>query len=851
VCVLVGLPVAALAGASVVMRTLDRSSAEEWRATYGAADEVVSVGAWSDTGRSGDPPTADALAAAVRAAVPEGAEVTAFTEGPDGVEDANGRLHQVTVSDRRLGDRVLDGNVVLTGGRAPRRSGEAALSRTLLDLVGADVGDRVELFLAGSVEVTGTVVDRSYYDHEVAVTHDVLAPHENGAAHAWVDLPEGAPGLGAVVRAADDGQALEETVELAGFDGYEASLITREYADAGERDQRLAGVYVLGGVALLVAAIVASAAFAVGARRQLRTLGVLSAAGASPDDLRRTVLLQGTVTGLVGASAGAALGVAAAAVAHPFLDDLASRAVPPLEARPLDLIAAVLLGTVSATVAAWLPARSAARLPTLAALAGRRPDARLPAVVPALGAVGVAAGVGALAVSLRLAHPPWGLSLAGAVSVLLGATAVAPLLVTLAEPLAGRLRRGARVAARGLARQRLRSASVVAAVMAPLGVTVLVACTTSSTEAERRADEQLWAADPYALPDDQAFLTYGGLDADDRENVLDEALAVLPDAGVTPVDVAVRRDGEGDTGGAVVQAVVDEPVPDGAGGSRQLVVVGSDALRGLGAADATVEAFLAGAVVVPARPTPGVEPPDGGPPTVSLATGTGATVEVPAVVDTTSPVYNGSLVALASAEAVEGWGLAARPYGAMLTVDGPITDGQRDALGRVGDAGDDEFLRAYLLQADTSIPMGPAQVLVGGAPEPSRTWVAIHVAAVAASLAFTLLVVAVALTLTAAESGDERRLLDAIGAPPSLRRSVSAWQALLLPAMAVVLGVPISLLVSYAVVNAEGTTGVRVPWATVAAVSLLLPLASGGITWLSSAVTNRGRHDLAGPALAD
>jgi putative ABC transport system permease protein len=142
-------------------------------------------------------------------------------------------------------------------------------------------------------------------------------------------------------------------------------------------------------------------------------------------------------------------------------------------------------------------------------------------------------------------------------------------------------------------------------------------------------------------------------------------------------------------------------------------------------------------------------------------------------------------------------------------------------------------------------------VLVGGTPEPSRTWVAVHVAAVAASLAFTLLVVAVALTLTAAESGDERRLLDAIGAPPSLRRSVSAWQALLLPAMAVLLGVPISLLVSYAVVNAEGTTGVRVPWATVAAVSLLLPLASGGITWLSSAVTNRGRHDLAGPALAD
>src|SRR5690606_10349485 len=61
---------------------------------------------------------------------------------------------------------------------------------------------------------------------------------------------------------------------------------------------------VLGAVALLVVGIVISAAFAVGARRQLVSLGQLSASGASPATIRTSLVLQGTVTGVAGAVAG-------------------------------------------------------------------------------------------------------------------------------------------------------------------------------------------------------------------------------------------------------------------------------------------------------------------------------------------------------------------------------------------------------------------------------------------------------------------------------------------------------------------------------------------------------------------
>src|SRR3546814_2336743 len=62
--------------------------------------------------------------------------------------------------------------------------------------------------------------------------------------------------------------------------------------------------YVLGAVALTVAGIVISAAFAVGARRQLVSIGQLSASGASPATIRSSLVLQGTFTGIVGAVAG-------------------------------------------------------------------------------------------------------------------------------------------------------------------------------------------------------------------------------------------------------------------------------------------------------------------------------------------------------------------------------------------------------------------------------------------------------------------------------------------------------------------------------------------------------------------
>ena len=131
---------------------------------------------------------------------------------------------------------------------------------------------------------------------------------------------------------------------------------------------------VIGALVLTVVGIVISAAFAVGARRQLVTLGQLSASGASPATVRTALVLQGTVTGLVGAAIGLALAgvllLARPAAGRAAARPAASTATP---SGPSRWSRSSLIGIAAATLAALIPARTAARIPTLAALAGRRP----------------------------------------------------------------------------------------------------------------------------------------------------------------------------------------------------------------------------------------------------------------------------------------------------------------------------------------------------------------------------------------------------------------------------------------------------------------------------------------------
>jgi putative ABC transport system permease protein len=338
--------------------------ADERTAAWGRADDVVSANA---AGAAVD----ERLGPALRAAYPPGSRFVSVRTGPDGLEDDDGRLRDVQVSDRPLDEPLLEGTVTLLDGRAPRGPGEVVLNEAALDSVDASVGDEVELFLLGPMEVVGRFRDETTTGPQ-AVTANGPAAHRDVGVRVFVDVPAGrttTPDVAALMPAGASSEGV-------GWDGEPFRWA------GGEVRKAVSTTYAVVGVVLVVTAIVASAAFAVGARRQLRMLGLLSATGAPPSALRRAVLLQGTVTGAIASVLGASLGLAGAAVAVPLLADATDRSLPALRAHPLDLLVPIALGIAAATAAAWIPARSAGRVPVLAALAGRRPSGRVPAALP-------------------------------------------------------------------------------------------------------------------------------------------------------------------------------------------------------------------------------------------------------------------------------------------------------------------------------------------------------------------------------------------------------------------------------------------------------------------------------------
>src|ERR1035438_9334179 len=98
----------------------------------------------------------------------------------------------------------------------------------------------------------------------------------------------------------------------------------------------------------------------IAARRQ-RQLGMLAAIGATRKQLRMVMVTGGAVVGVIAAVAGTAAGLAVWIAAAPGLDTFAGHRIDRF-AIPWDLVAlGMLLAVVTATGAAWWPARAAAR----------------------------------------------------------------------------------------------------------------------------------------------------------------------------------------------------------------------------------------------------------------------------------------------------------------------------------------------------------------------------------------------------------------------------------------------------------------------------------------------------------
>jgi putative ABC transport system permease protein len=127
---------------------------------------------------------------------------------------------------------------------------------------------------------------------------------------------------------------------------------------------------------MLLIALVGVGGFTVLAQRRLRSIGMLGAQGATDANVGLVVSANGFATGLVGAVAGFALGLAAWLAYRPRAEASAHHVMGAFQLPWLVIIVSMSLAMLAAYLAAVRPARAIARVPIVAALAGRPPSPR-------------------------------------------------------------------------------------------------------------------------------------------------------------------------------------------------------------------------------------------------------------------------------------------------------------------------------------------------------------------------------------------------------------------------------------------------------------------------------------------
>ncbi|MDQ7907319.1 FtsX-like permease family protein [Phytohabitans sp. ZYX-F-186] len=872
---MIALPVLALTFAAASYDMFRLRPGEQAEREMGAADARLM---WGYDGRVTQDPRGDGWSVdgdgrsvprterEILAGLPAGSRIIPSLESFAEFRTAGG-IGSLTTRGLDVRDPLTAGLVTLLAGRGPADDGEVALSPRAAERIGAGIGgtvqsaDRIRSWtVTGLVEFPDSLLEKVVFLPGAMPT----GPNStDGAAWLW-DAP--APVSWEQVK-----QLNQRGMVVFSRDVFlhppPASQVPAGFRSTGVDAQAVGVGGLVAGLAILEIVLLAGPAFAVGARRRRRDLGLVAANGGTPAHLRRIVLADGVVLGALGAGAGLVLGVAVAFLTRPLLEvHVVSQRAGGYRAFPLALAGIAALAVGTGLLAALVPAFTAARGDVVAALTGRRGSVRSRKRWLVAGVV--LAVVGAAVTFLGARRTDINAVLAGLILGELGLVLCTPALVGLIARLGRVLPLAPRIALRDTARNRAASAPAIAAVMAAVAGSVALGVVLT---AEQERDDAGYRA---GIPAGNALIQYqyGGSAEDPRDagkgpdlgRVAALAQAAFPVvaavpanevacAAGTPTDVycgltprlpAERECPWADDGGTLSAADQRKARQDprcaqdtgwssvGYGG----IVATPDALAGLTGATgddlARAEAAIAAGGVVLGDPRFVVD----GKVTLEIydarqqdGTVTAAdqakipTVVVPGYAVATGTPPHGS--AILSSGAVAAAKLAERPAGVVVVNSRTPTTVEEDRL--------TASLRDLDQSLFVSVERGPSR---GSDPM-------LLILAGAAGL-ITLGAAGIATGLAAADGRSDLSTLAAVGASPGVRRRLSLSQSGVIAGLGTVLGVAAGLGVSAAVLYAYNQAGadrwpvqpaypVGVPWgslAVVAVVPLVAMLGAGLLT---------------------
>ncbi len=825
--VLVLVPVFGMTVITTLVRTAHDSPARVFANEFGSAN-LVAVGS--------APPPAGGW--------PAGTQVVQGKQVADiGLVAANGVARLANVTDFDLNNPVTKGAVLLRQGRYPTAAGEALISPKIAQAFGVGVGDTLKLAEpAWSEHIVGIgQLATNWNDGLLAVRGNEL---DSSRFRSGLDQVQN------ITLVQIPGNPSQESLQQ-----YSPTYFSSDYESGNNITKTVNWTLVAGMIALAISGVVISGAFAVGARRQLVTLGQLSANGASEGLLKRMLSLQGAFCGVFGTGVGILAGVITLSLMHGQFDDWIHRDIGPYVWSGRDLVAIAVIGVVAATLAAYFPARTAARVPVLSALNGRRPLGSLPRSIVPIGIALFGGGVVILALVAAASRNGGGNSLAaaavlGALLVLAGTCCVSPVAVASLAHLGRHLRGAGRVAVRSIVRSRARSAAVVMALAAINGGAIAI----GTAFASRSKPIGVTAA---LMPDNALILvrhttdflgdgsqtaptpTFLPIDASVEHSIK----TILPNAtwtdrraviGTVAEKVAANAPGNGPDGGGLDGGgkrvfIATGPEPDS-------IVVADPALlsiMGLSSSDlATLNRV--GAMVFQQSGSNDHSP-------ASIIVGEGTTAKtIPAARPAHNLRANAGISALITPAKAQELNAPIVTAGQIVTNPTAFNESQRASI---------DALQPSIIfggSTDPSAPPSDITDLVWSGPRSTAISAdTVEQIILAIVVVIALLILAMSLALSAAETRDERDVLVSLGAPPRTMRGVAAWKAATLSFTAAALAVPTGFIPVAVAFHASVRTGdsahLAFPTATVIELLLIAPLIAAFVAYIGSGIAQRVR----------
>ncbi|MET9799739.1 FtsX-like permease family protein [Streptomyces sp. NPDC006368] len=537
---MIALPILGVSAADLTVRSSELSAEEQMARTLGAADARISDAGYGGVPIHQDPagevttpaeefddkPLPEGKADATKVA-PANARLLEDSLGFGKLRTTHGLL-QAEIREFTASDPMARGVMTLKDGRFPKKADEVAATTRFLEASGLKVGSALaargldrEYRIVGSYELPDSLdsiqvnaLPGSFLDPlgkaltaagmsgtDKSTTHLLALPESASAGFTWNMVKEAnAKGVQVVSRAVALDPPARSEVPLYQQDGWGSYGNSRSAEVAA-----LAAVGTVVGLAMLEICLLAGPAFAVGARRSRRQLGLVGANGGDRRHIRAIVLAGGLVIGAAAAVVGTLLGIVLTFALQPVLEDYIGRRFGSFDVRPLELLGIALLAVLTGLLAAIVPAVTASRQTVLASLTGRRGVRRSSRVLPLIGLVAVVLGA-AIALYGSVFSDQFAIVAGGSALAELGAVALTPALVGLFGRLGRWLPLSPRLALRDAVRNRGRTAPAVAAVLAAVAGTVAVATYTASSDAQQRAEYE--ARLPYGAV--SAIVTEGG-----------------------------------------------------------------------------------------------------------------------------------------------------------------------------------------------------------------------------------------------------------------------------------------------------------------------------------------------------